>query len=82
MTDSNKPTKVTFLDNYDYRNEKLFTRAEAAAFLGVKENTMAVWLVNGRYDLPIIKIGRLVRYRFADLVKFLNDCTQGGYYND
>ena len=35
----------------------LFTRREAAAYLGVAEQTLAVWKCSGRYYLPCVKIG-------------------------
>ena len=49
----------------------LLTREEAAARLGVKAQTLAVWASTGRYSLPFIKVGRLVKYRQADLDAFL-----------
>jgi excisionase family DNA binding protein len=55
----------------------LLTRAQAAEFLGVKEQTLAVWLTTGRYNLPAIKVGRLVRYRLSDLEAFLERRTVG-----
>ena len=42
---------------------ELLTRAEAAAYLGVKAQTLSVWATAKRYDLPFIKVGSLVRYR-------------------
>ena len=58
----------------------LLTRRQAAEFLGVKENTLAVWACNQRYDLPYVKIGRLIKYRRADLEQFVlrNMCSAGG----
>lgn len=56
-------------------NHKLLTRKEAAQFLGVSEGTLAVWKVTKRYPLPIIKVGRLVKYRQSDLIKFLDEMT-------
>jgi hypothetical protein len=52
--------------------EKLLTRREAAEFLGTAENTLAVWACNKRYNLPMVKIGKLVRYRLSDLIDFIN----------
>jgi excisionase family DNA binding protein len=49
----------------------LLTREEAAAYLGVKENTLAVWSCSKRYNLPLVKVGRLVRYRVQDLDRFI-----------
>lgn len=52
--------------------ETLLTRQEAAAILGVQPNTLAVWLCTKRYPLPVIKVGRLVKYRLSDLHDFMN----------
>ncbi len=52
-------------------NTSLLTRKAAAEFLGVKENTLAVWATTKRHPLPYIKVGRLVKYRLADLQAFL-----------
>ncbi|PTR29617.1 helix-turn-helix domain-containing protein [Pseudomonas sp. GV085] len=50
---------------------------QAAVALGVKASTLAVWRSTGRYDLPFAKVGRLVRYRLADLAKFIDSRTAG-----
>ncbi len=50
----------------------LLTRAEAASYLGLKEQTLAAWATAGRYDLPFCKCGRLVRYRKSDIDAFLD----------
>jgi excisionase family DNA binding protein len=49
----------------------LLSRKEAAQYLGVSENTLAIWKCTGRYSLPCVKIGRLVKYRRADLDAFI-----------
>lgn len=56
-------------------DNKLLTRKEAAEFLGLSEGTLAVWKTTKRYPLPVIKVGRSVRYREADLIKFLDSMT-------
>ena len=58
----------------------LLTRGEAAEYLGVKVQTLALWASNGRYGLPFVKVGRLSKYRQADLDEFLsrNTRTQTG----
>lgn len=50
---------------------ELLTRKEAAAYLGIAEQTLAIWHCTGRYHLPCAKIGRLVRYRKDDLDAFI-----------
>ncbi|MES2215587.1 MAG: helix-turn-helix domain-containing protein [Pseudomonadota bacterium] len=49
----------------------LVTRKEAAEFLGVKEHTLSVWAISNRYNLPYIKVGRLVKYKMSDLEAFV-----------
>lgn len=56
----------------------LLTRREAAAYLGVSEHTLAVWRSTGRYDLPVVKMGRLAKYRLSDLDAFIARRTVGG----
>ena len=58
------------------RNE-LLTRSEAAALLGIKASTLAVWACHKRYGLPMVKIGSLVRYRLSDLESFIERRTVG-----
>jgi len=55
----------------DPQNDRLFSPGDAATYLGVAENTLSVWRSTGRYNLPYIKVGRLVRYRLSDLQAFL-----------
>jgi len=55
---------------------QLLSRKQAAEYLGVKENTLAIWACNKRYSLPVIKVGRLCKYRVSDLDKFLNERTE------
>jgi len=55
----------------------LMTPAQAAAYLGVEVATLAVWRCTGRYALPYLKVGRLVRYRQSDLDAFLKACSVG-----
>ena len=53
----------------------LLSRREAADFLGVAPQTLAAWKTAGRYDLPVVKVGRLAKYRLADLDAFLQRNT-------
>ncbi len=48
----------------------LLTPEEAARFLNVRPNTLAIWRSTGRYNLPFVRVGRLVRYRLDDLLEF------------
>ena len=51
--------------------EQLFDRKTAARYLRVSPGTLAVWDCTKRYDLRPLKVGRSVRYRRADLDKFI-----------
>lgn len=53
----------------------LIGRAEAARYLGVATGTLAVWACTNRYNLPIVKIGRRVKYRIVDLDNFIASRT-------
>ena len=53
---------------------RLMNPREAAEFLGLKEQTLACWRVDGRH-LSFIKVGRSVKYRQSDLEKFLDRRT-------
>lgn len=49
----------------------LMTRQQAAAYLHLSVGILAVWASTRRYELPFIKCGRAVRYRKADLDRWL-----------
>ena len=53
----------------------LLTNEEAAEYLGVASNSLAVWRTTKRYAIPYVKVGRLVKYRIADLDAFLASRT-------
>lgn len=57
---------------------ELLSRKEAAVFLGVSEQTLAIWKTTGRYSLPVVKIGRLAKYRKSDLDAFILCRIEGG----
>ena len=60
------------------QNQQFLTRVEAAKFLGVTTDTLAVWASTKRYDLPYYKLGkRLVKYKLSDLEKFIG-CNRCG----
>ncbi len=50
---------------------QLLSRKEAAEYLGVKPETLSVWACTGRYSLPYVKIGSVVKYRLSDLNDFI-----------
>ena len=58
------------------RPDTLLTREAAAAYLGVLPQTLAAWHSTGRYSLPVIKVGRSVRYRQRDLDTWIEHRVQ------
>lgn len=54
----------------------LLTPAEVAERIGVRVQTLAVWRTSGRYGLPYIRAGRLIRYRADDVDAWLNKRRQ------
>lgn len=56
----------------------LFDTEQAAAHIGVTASTLTVWRCVKRYDIPYIKVGRLVKYRKIDLDAWLEAQTVRG----
>ena len=56
---------------------ELLTADQAAEYIGVKPQTLAVWRTTGRYALAFLKVGRLVKYRREVLDAFLSRRTVG-----
>lgn len=50
----------------------LMTPRDAAVYIGVKINTLAVWRMTNRYGLPFVKLGKVIRYRKSDLDEWIN----------
>lgn len=51
--------------------KKLMTPKQVSACLGVGVETLNAWRALRRYDLPYVKVGRLVRYREEDVMQFI-----------
>ncbi|MDP2805348.1 MAG: helix-turn-helix domain-containing protein [Gallionellaceae bacterium] len=60
------------------KNSNLYDRSQAAAYLGIKPQTLASWACNHRNAIPFIKIGRSVKYCLADLDAFIQQNRVGG----
>ena len=56
----------------------LLSRREAADFLRLRPQTLAVWAMRGRVDLPVVKIGGKVLYKLSDLEALVLRSTQRG----
>ena len=59
-------------------DDQLLTPENAAAYIGSQPSTMSIWRSTGRYAIPYVKVGRLVRYRKSALDAFLERRTQCG----
>ena len=59
---------------FNDRESILLTRRQAAELLGLSAQTLAVWSMTGRH-LPVVKIGRVCRYRREDLDRFIEEGT-------
>jgi hypothetical protein len=59
----------------DNRQPDLLSRRDAAAYLGITPETLAIWYCTKRYPLPIVKIGRLAKYKRSDLDAFIASRT-------
>ncbi len=55
--------------------DELIDRRRAAQILGLQAQTLAVWAMHGRH-LPVIKVGRRVRYRMCDIAAYLERNTR------
>ncbi len=58
---------------HEMRN--LLTPEQVAEILNVGVGTLAVWRATRRYPLPFVKIGACVRYRPADVERFIGSRT-------
>ncbi len=63
---------------FDRAQSNLLSREQAAAYLGISPLTLSAWKCNGRYQLPVIKIGSLAKYRKEDLDSFIESRRIGG----
>lgn len=53
----------------------LLDTEQAAAYIGVTPRTLEVWRCVKRHSIPYVKVGRLVKYRLADLNAWLESRT-------
>ncbi|MGJ0485152.1 MAG: helix-turn-helix domain-containing protein [Methylomicrobium sp.] len=68
---------LTFPDKNAHLNDQLLTNDQAAEYLGITPRTLEVWRCTKRYQIPFIKVGRLVRYRKSALDAFHSSRTVG-----
>jgi len=56
--------------------ERLLTTVEVAEMLGIAEGTLRTWRCTKRYPLAYVKAGGMVRYKAADVAKFIDSRTE------
>ena len=61
---------------------KLISRKEAAAYLGISPGTLSNWNSSGSRKITYIKIGRRVKYRTDDLDAFIEAGVVDGGDNE
>ncbi|MFA7281083.1 MAG: helix-turn-helix domain-containing protein [Sterolibacterium sp.] len=57
------------------RDDHLFSRKEAARYLGISPKTLAAWASTGRFKIAIVRIGRLIKHRRSVLDEFISERT-------
>lgn len=62
----------------DPNPNQLLDTNQAAQLLGLSPHTLCVWRLDGRYNLPYLKIGRKIKYRRSDLLAWLASRTVTG----
>ena len=50
---------------------RLLTAEQTAEMLGIAPQTLSVWRSTARYPLPYVRVGRCVRYRLADVERYI-----------
>ncbi len=59
-------------------NDELLGYEDGAKFIGIRPGTLQVWVCTGRYGIPYLKVGRLVRFRKSALAAWLQSRERGG----
>jgi len=62
------------------KQNTLLTPEQTSKILGVQLSALAAWRSNHRYDLKFVKVGRLIRYRAADVVEFISKNIKVGTF--
>ena len=56
---------------------KLLSVKEVCDILGITLGTIYTWRSTQRFRLPCIKIGRLLKFRHSDVMKFIKESEKG-----
>lgn len=70
------PTTLETVPRNSKQDRDLLDEKTTAEFLGVEPGTLSVWRSTGRYAVPFVKVGHLVRYRRSDLEIWLESRTR------
>lgn len=62
------------MDSFDHADHAMLTRDEAAKYLNIKPQTLAIWAMSGKGP-AVTKLGRAVRYEMAALRAFVRQST-------
>ena len=57
---------------------KLLSTKDAAEILGISEASLIAWRCAGDYRLPIVRIGRQVKYKLSDVLSYIDSNRQTG----
>jgi len=60
------------LPSTNYELDHLLTSEQAAGVLGLSPKTLANWRVQGIENLPYRKVGKAIRYKYGDLLAFID----------
>lgn len=60
---------------HDQSDDELLTPADVAREFHIATQTLANWRCTRRYVLPFVRVGRGVRYRRADIKRFIASRT-------
>lgn len=66
----------TGFEGFDGMPHRLVRTAEAAELLAISERKL--WELTNCNDIPHLRIGRAVRYRWLDLIQWIENQIEGG----
>lgn len=72
MSNEWKKTRSNLVKATEIDQEKFLTAREAAAFLYVSYDTLALWRRLEKHKIPYMRIGNHIFYRYSDLIEFRN----------
>lgn len=57
--------------------DALLDRAEVGALLSMTPRAIAVAMCRGRFPIPVIRLGRRVRFRLSDVRRYIENANAG-----